>query len=90
MQLPIERKRFGNSSFWARMGGQASLLLEAALAKDIDVTADVRSSDKAPDLKKDCTWMSVNPVTLCFSHQCFAVTSTLGGRLPSKDATSAY
>lgn len=76
-------------------GQTGKLVLEAVLAKDIDVTAVVRSADKAPDLQhKSLQVMVGDPCDPVFLTSVFrdhdAVISALGGRLPTKAATSVY
>ncbi len=76
-------------------GRTGKLVLQAALAKDMNVTAVVRSTGKAPDLQHERLQVVVgdpcDPMVLASvfrDHN--AVVSTLGGRLPSKAATSVY
>lgn len=76
-------------------GRTGKLVLEAALAKEIDVTAVVRSADKVPDLQHERLQVAVgDPCDPVFLASVFrdqdAVISALGGRLPSKAATSVY
>ncbi len=76
-------------------GRTGELVLQTALAKDMHVTAVVRSADKAPKLQHARLHVVVgdpcDPVVLASvfrDHD--AVISTLGGRLPTKIATSVY
>lgn len=70
-------------------------VLEAALAKDIDVTAVVRSAGKRPSIQHERLTVVVgDPCDPAFLKQVLrgqeAVVSTLGGRSPTKAATSIY
>ncbi|MEL6296466.1 MAG: NAD(P)-binding oxidoreductase [Pseudomonadota bacterium] len=76
-------------------GRTGGLVLQAALAKDMDVTAVVRSAVKAPRLQHVRLHVVVgDPCDTVFLASVFrdqdAVISTLGGRLPTKAATSVY
>ena len=76
-------------------GRTGKLVVEAALAKDIDVTAVVRSADKAPDLQHPRLQKVVgDPCDPVFLASVFrdhdAVISALGSRLPTKTGTSVY
>ncbi|MGC3938710.1 NAD(P)-dependent oxidoreductase [Roseobacter sp. EG26] len=76
-------------------GRTGKLVLQAALAKDMDVTAVVRSADRAPDLQHARLQVVVgDPCDPAFLASVFhdhaAVISALGGRLPTKAATSVY
>lgn len=76
-------------------GRTGKLVLEAVISKDIDVTAVVRSADKARDLQhKSLQVMVGDPCDPVFLTSVFrdhdAVISAFGGRLPSKVATSVY
>lgn len=76
-------------------GRTGKLVLQAALAKDMDVTAVVRSADRAPDLQNARLQVVVgDPCDPVFIASVFrghdAVISALGGRLPTKAATSVY
>lgn len=76
-------------------GRTGRLVLEAALEKHMDVTAVVRSADKAPSIQHAQLNVVIgdpcDPVFLTLvirGHD--ALISTLGGRLPTKAATSVY
>ena len=76
-------------------GRTGALVLKAALAKDMDVTAVVRSAESAPDFQHSKLHVAVgDPCDPVFLTSVFrdhdAVVSTLGGRLPTKAATSVY
>ncbi|WP_298838380.1 NAD(P)-dependent oxidoreductase [uncultured Roseobacter sp.] len=76
-------------------GRTGKFVLGHALAKNMDVTAVVRSADKAPDLQNENLQVKVgdpcDPVFLAsVLHDKDAVISALGGRLPTKAATSVY
>lgn len=76
-------------------GRTGELVLQAALAKDMDVTAVVRSAKRAPDIQHRRLHVAVgDPCDPVFLTSVFrahdAVISTLGGRLPTKAATSVY
>lgn len=75
-----------------RTGGE---VLRVALEKGIDVTAVVRSPDKAPAIRHERLSVIVgDPCDPAFLKTVFpgqdAVISTLGGRAPTKAATSVY
>jgi uncharacterized protein YbjT (DUF2867 family) len=70
-------------------------VLEAALEKDIEVTAVVRSADKRPGLQHERLKVVVgDPCDPAFLKRVLrgqdAVISTLGGRRPTKAATAVY
>ncbi|WP_174825900.1 NAD(P)-dependent oxidoreductase [Ruegeria arenilitoris] len=76
-------------------GRAGKLVLQAALARDMEVTAVVRSADRAPDLLDARLKVAVgDPCDPAFLASVFcgqdAVISTLGGRQPTKAATSVY
>ena len=70
-------------------------VLEAALVKGMDVTAVVRSEDRVPGIQHDRLNVVVgDPCEASFLKSVFrgqdAVISALGGRRPTKAATSIY
>ncbi len=70
-------------------------LVQIALNKGMDVTAVVRTADRRPDIQHDRLAVVVgDPCDPEFLKQVFrgqdAVVSALGGRLPTKAATSVY
>ena len=76
-------------------GRTGSQLVRLALERDADVTAIVRSEDKRLDLEDDnLTTMLGDPCDPNFLSRAFrgkdVVVSTLGGRTPTKTATSVY
>ena len=76
-------------------GRTGRLVLEAALEKEMDVTAVVRTADKTPGVEHEKLQVAVgDPCDSAFLTSVFrghdAVISTLGGRLPTKAATSVY
>jgi uncharacterized protein YbjT (DUF2867 family) len=81
--------------FLGANGRTGRLVLQAALAKGMAVTAIVRSADRAPDLQDARLKLAVgDPCDPAFLASVFsgqdAVISTLGGRWPTKTATSVY
>ncbi len=76
-------------------GRTGRLVLEIALEKGIDVTAVVRSAGKAPNLSHERLKVVVgDPCDPSFLKTVFhrhdVVVSTLGGRRPTRAATSVY
>lgn len=76
-------------------GRTGQLVLQTALARGMGVTAVVRGADKAPDVRQANLKVAVgDPCDPVFLTSVFrdhtAVISTLGGRLPTKEATSVY
>lgn len=76
-------------------GRTGVLVLQAALARGLEVTAVVRSADRAPDLQDARLTLAVgDPCDPAFLASVFggqdAVISTLGARLPTRTATSVY
>ena len=70
-------------------------VLEAALEKGMDVTAVVRSVDRTPVVRHDRLTVEIgDPCDPSFLKRVFrdhdAVISTLGGRLPTRTASSVY
>jgi putative NADH-flavin reductase len=76
-------------------GRTGTRVLQAALDRDMDVTAVVRSASKQPDIRHEkLTVMVGDPCDAAFLKPVFrgqdAVISTLGGRRPTRSATSVY
>lgn len=76
-------------------GRTGKLVLRVALERGMDVTAVVRSAGKRPDIWHDkLTVIAGDPCDAAFLKPVFrgqdAVISTLGGRRPTKAATSVY
>jgi putative NADH-flavin reductase len=76
-------------------GRTGTRVLQAALDRDMDVTAVVRSASKQPDIRHEkLTVMVGDPCDAAFMKRVFrgqdAVISTLGGRRPTRSATSVY
>jgi putative NADH-flavin reductase len=76
-------------------GRTGTRVLQAALDRDMDVTAVVRSASKQPDIRHEkLTVMIGDPCDAAFLKPVFrgqdAVISTLGGRRPTRLATSVY
>ena len=76
-------------------GRTGKFVLQAALEKGMDVTAVVRSADKKPAIRHDRLKVVVgDPCETGFLQQVLrgqdAVISALGGRRPTKAATSVY
>lgn len=76
-------------------GRTGTLVVQAALDRQMEVTAVVRSTDKRPRaIHKKLTTVVGNPCDPAFLKHVFedqdAVISTLGGRLPTQAATAIY
>lgn len=76
-------------------GRTGTRVLQAAIDRDMDVTAVVRSASKQPDIRHDkLTVMVGDPCDAAFLKRAFrgqdAVISTLGARQPTRSATGIY
>lgn len=76
-------------------GRTGQSVLRVALARGMNVTAVVRSEEKRPDIRHErLSVMIGDPCDACFLKSALrgqdALISTLGGRRPTKAATSVY